>query len=258
MGYWEDRQAATQTALTKKGVAQTEKQLSKYYERSLKNVLGQFETTYYKLLSTIKDGREPTPADLYKLDTYWKMQAELTKELRDLGNLQAVALSESFTEQYINIYNALAMKDGEHFNTIDTRTAQAMINHIWCADGKAWSDRVWDNVELLKERLNDSLIECVVTGKNPEYLKQLLAGEFGVSYSRASSLVRTEMSHIQTQAAQQRYIDSGVQLVEVWADYDERRCDVCGNLHEKKFPINGKMPIPAHPNCRCCILPVVV
>jgi hypothetical protein len=65
------------------------------------------------------------------------------------------------------------------------------------------------------------------------------------------------MAHIQTQAAKQRYSDAGVLEVEVWADYDERRCDVCGKLHKTKHPINGTMPIPAHPRCRCCILPVV-
>lgn len=65
------------------------------------------------------------------------------------------------------------------------------------------------------------------------------------------------MAHIQTEAARERYKASGLDKVEVWADYDERRCDVCGELHKTKHPINGVMPIPAHPNCRCCILPVV-
>mgnify|MGYP003295850755 CR=1 FL=1 len=40
-------------------------------------------------------------------------------------------------------------------------------------------------------------------------------------------------------------------------DADERTCDVCGKLEGKRFPINGKMPVPAHPRCRCCIIPVV-
>jgi SPP1 gp7 family putative phage head morphogenesis protein len=65
------------------------------------------------------------------------------------------------------------------------------------------------------------------------------------------------MAHIQTQAAKQRYADAGLEEVEVWADKDERQCDVCGKLHQKRFPIGGNMPIPAHPRCRCCIIPVV-
>ena len=43
----------------------------------------------------------------------------------------------------------------------------------------------------------------------------------------------------------------------LWADEDERRCEVCGKLHKKRYPVGANIPIPAHPRCRCCIVPVV-
>lgn len=43
----------------------------------------------------------------------------------------------------------------------------------------------------------------------------------------------------------------------MWADKDERRCEKCGKLHQKRYPIGANVPIPAHPNCRCCVVPVV-
>jgi SPP1 gp7 family putative phage head morphogenesis protein len=132
-----------------------------------------------------------------------------------------------------------------------------MLNSIWCADGKSWSDRVWTNTTKLQQALNDNLIDCVVSGRKTTDLKNILQDQFKVSYHRAESIVRTEMAHIQTEAAKQRYKDSGIKEVEVWADYDERRCNVCGKLHETRHPINGVMPVPAHPNCRCTIIPVV-
>ena len=125
------------------------------------------------------------------------------------------------------------------------------------ADGKSWSQRIWENTERLAAELNEGLIHCVATGKKTTELKNILQERFGVSYSRADALVRTEMAHIQTQAAQKRYEDAGVLEVEVWAPKDERQCEVCGELHMKRFPANGPMPIPAHPRCRCCVLPVV-
>ena len=257
MGYWEDRQAATQANLTKRNIAQTQKQLEKYYATTQRRIIGQFQQTYNKLLSTIEEGRAPTPADLYKLDTYWQMQAQLRDELTKLGNKQAEVLSKNFINEYINIYEALAAKDGLYFNTIDTKTAEAMINHIWCADGKNWSSRIWNNTDLLQQALNDNLIECVVAGRKSNDLIKLLEYQFGVSYNRAESLVRTEMAHIQTEAAKQRYLDAGVKEVQIWADEDERRCEVCGKLHEKIYPAGAAVPIPAHPRCRCCIIPVV-
>lgn len=69
--WWADRQAQAQTVLTNKSIKETEKQLAKYYRNSMLKIFGQFEQTYHKLLLTIDEGRDPTPADLYKLDKYW-------------------------------------------------------------------------------------------------------------------------------------------------------------------------------------------
>lgn len=251
--YWIERQ----NAITDKTIEETQEQLVKYYSASQKKIVGQFEQTYNKVLSNIKDGRAPTPADLYKLDSYWKMQAQLKEELTKLGDKQAELLSKKFVEEWQNIYKAFAIKDDLFFSDVDLNIANQMINQIWCADGKSWSERVWENTSRLQQALNDDLIDCVITGKKPTELKQRLMQDFGVSFNRADTLVRTELAHIQTEAARERYKKAGVTEVEVLADKDERRCDLCGSLHEKRFPINGSMPVPAHPRCRCCILPVV-
>lgn len=257
MGYWEERQAKTQAKLTAKTIKETEEQLKKYYRSSMERIIGQFEQTYNKVLLSIEDGREPTPADLYKLDSYWKMQGQLKNELQKLGDKQAALLSKKFMDEWRNIYESMALKDDTHFGQMDMQAAQQMINQVWCADGKSWSQRVWGNTDKLQQSLNDDLIDCLITGKKPTELRKKLQADFNVGYTRADSIVRTEMTHIQTQAARQRYLDYGISEVEVWADEDERRCDVCGKLHLKRFSIYEKMPIPAHPRCRCCIVPVV-
>ena len=257
MGYWEERQARTQAVLTEKKAIETTGQIAKYYAQAQARVIGQFQETYNKILSTIEKGGTPTPADLYKLDSYWKMQAQVAEELRKLGNRQASVMSAKFIEQYENIYLSYGYIDISHYTEIDTQVAETLINQIWCADGLSWSDRIWSNTELLQEELNNNLLDCLITGKSAQDLKILLQDRFNVSYARADALVRTELAHIQTQAARQRYTDAGITKVQVWADKDERRCEVCGDLHEKIFNVGDKMPVPAHPRCRCCIIPVI-
>jgi SPP1 gp7 family putative phage head morphogenesis protein len=210
-----------------------------------------------KIFQRIKEGKEVTPADLYKLDTYWQLQGQLRAELEKLGEKEISLLSKNFAKQFQQIYDSLALPAGEMFGTLDKATVEQMISQIWCADGKSWSQRVWTNTDKLQQALNDNLIHCVTTGSSPAELKHLLQKDFGVSFSRADAVVRTEMAHIQTQAARKRYSDYGIAQVQVWADEDERRCEVCGKLHEKKYSVNDVMPIPAHPRCRCCIIPVV-
>lgn len=256
--YWdEDRIAKAQENITTKSVKETEKQLSKYYATTMEKILGQFDLTYLKIFSSIDEGREPTPADLYKLDTYWQMQGQLREELTKLGDRQSAFLSAQFVKQYQHIYEAMALVDGRHYNQIDTKLAEQMINQIWCADGKGWKSRIWTNTENLLQSLNDGLIECLVAGRKSSDLKKSLQEKFGASYREADTLVRTEMSHIQNQAARQRYEDIGVREMEVWASKDERRCKICGKLHKTRYPIGSTVPIPAHPRCRCTILPVI-
>lgn len=255
--YWQDREAEAMAKITNRSITETEKLLAKSYANTSKKIVEEFAETYEKVLDTLADGRSATPADLYKLDKYWQMSVSVNKELKKLGIYQEQILSKKFLDEFAEIYGAISFNDVKAFSTIDREGMVKAINSVWCADGKTWSNRIWDNVGKLQTTLQDELIHSVITGKKTSDLKQKLQDRFNVSYSQADSLVRTEMAHIQNTAAQQRYMDYGIEKFQVWADYDERRCEHCGKLHEKIYPINAALPIPAHPRCRCSIIPVV-
>lgn len=255
--YWQDRMALAQTALSAKSVKKIDAQLRKYYGTAMKRTIADFESTYNKLLATVEEGRQPTPADLYKLDKYWQAQGQLRRELQKLGDKQVSALSKIFEINFFDVYYSIDIEGLKAFSTISSEGAQHLINEIWVADGKSWSQRIWENTEHLAQTLDEELINCVVAGKKTTELKNILQERFSVSYSRADALVRTELAHVQTQAAKQRYRDYGIQEVQIWADADERRCEVCGELHKKIYPVGAAVPIPAHPRCRCCIVPVI-
>lgn len=260
--YWADRMAAAQNKLTERNRRDIDKQIRKYYQSISKQIIADYEATHNKILATLIDIEEGkrtalTPADLYKLDRYWEMQKQVQGKLTRLGNKQIATLTKWFKTEYWDSYNYFSLEGVKAFSTIDDYAVEQAIKQIWCADGKSWSQRIWENTKALQQTLNDELVNCVVTGKPSGYLKKMLMERFSVSYNRADALVRTELAHIQTQAAQQRYKDYGIQEVEILVDPDERTCDVCGKLHGKKYPVGAKLPIPAHPRCRCCAIPVV-
>lgn len=257
MSYWDKRVAEAQAAISEKTTKQIEKQLRKYYKRAAAQVIDDFERTYNKVLLQKAEGAQVTPALLYKLDAYWKMQGQLRQQLQKLGEKQVSLLTKYFELNFFEVYYSIAIPGVEAFNSIDNKVVEQLINQIWVADGKSWSQRIWDNTELLVETLNEELVHCVVTGKTSSQLKQILQERFSVSYERADALAKTEIAHVQTQAARQRYQDYGISKVQIWADKDERRCDVCGKLHKKIYSINESVPIPAHPRCRCCIIPLI-
>lgn len=200
--YWIERDKKAQEKFTNQSIAATQKQLKKQYRIALQSVITDFEATYDKLLATVGEGKSPTPADLYKLDKYWETQAKLSKILETLGDKSSQSLSRNFQRQYEGIYNIINLPESASaFSTPDLAKAEQIINSIWCADGQSWSQRVWNNTQMLQQELNDKLVECVIAGKKTSQLKQELMSAFDVSYSRASTLVRTEMAHLQTEAA---------------------------------------------------------
>lgn len=255
--YWDNRIAKAQANVYDKNQRDIDKMIRKYYQSLSKQVIADFESVYDKLLATLRDGRQPTPADLYKLSKYWEMQKQLDQRLTRLGRKQIAALTKGFRTQFYGTYNAINLKGLKTFSTIDDNAVMQIINQIWCADGRSWSTRIWNNLNLLKETLNEELIQTVVTGRKTSDLKKKLQERFNVSYHRAEALVRTELANIQSRAAEERYKSYRITQVQFWASPDERTCEVCGKLHKKIYPAGAHVPIPSHVNCRCCIVPVV-
>ena len=257
MNYWAERNKKNQEKIADKTIKSINYQLQKYYGKAMNKVINDFEAVYNKILNTMEDGKEPTPADLYKLDKYWEAQAQMRRELEKLGNKQVKLLSAAFEANFFEVYYGLALPGDEAFNRIDRQVVQQLINGIWVADGKQWSQRIWSNNERLAQTLNDELIHIVTTGKKSTDLKKVLQERFNVSYHRAETLVRTEVAHIQTEAAKKRYEDYGIEYVEVLVDEDDKTCELCKALKGKKFPTTGTPPLPVHPNERCCLVPVI-
>ena len=257
MKYWAKRVANLQEKIQDKTIKSINIQLQKYYGRAAERVIRDFEAVYDKILNQVEDGKEPTPADLYKLDKYWQAQAQMRRELEKLGNKQIKLLSAAFETNFFEVYYGLALPGEAAFNKVDTEVVNQLINGIWVADGKQWSQRVWDNTQRLAQTLNEELVHIVATGKKNTDLKNILQERFDVSYHRAETLVRTEVAHIQTEAAKKRYEDYGIEYVEVLVDPDERTCELCKALIGKKWRASETPPLPVHPNERCCLVPVI-
>ena len=269
--YWEKRMLDAQKKWTDKDIDAINKQLLHYFRVASSSIIKEFEAVYDKVLAQAEEGKPITPADLYKLDRYYQMNAQLEKVLQNLGDKTSELLEKKFEQEYKHIYSSLATdEDGKTikasisdkaFSTIADESAKQVANQIWCSDGKSWSQRIWKNLNNLQQTLNDGLIECVVTGKKTSELKKRLMERFNVTYNQAENLVRTEMAHIETQAALDRYKSSGTQKIRIIVDPDERTCDVCAKWDDKIVNISeahtSKNCPPFHPRCRCAIAAVV-
>lgn len=266
--YWAERQENELNKISTKTESEINKQLDKYYSSVMRKVFEDFEATYNKLITTIGSGNPITVADLYKLDRYWKLQARLKQLCEQLGNKEVELLSKKFEEQWDEVYKKSALPSDEAFIVPSESNAKQMINSVWCADGKTWSQRVWGNVSLLQETLNEQLIHVVVTGRSTRDLRKLLQERFDVSRSQANMLINTEVNHIQTASAAKRYEDAGLKQYMILGR-EEGSCIRgkkggkvdCHKMDGKIFDYTdmkvGTNAPPFHPNCRCRIKPVI-
>ena len=264
--YWANRQENELNKVSSLTEKTINSQLDKYYFSLMKQVMADFEATYDKIMS-VGVGNPVTVADLYKLDKYWQMQARLKELCEKLGNKEVELFSKNFEKQLDEIYQKAALPSDEAFVIPSESNAKQMINTIWCADGKTWSQRVWGNLQLLQETLNEQLIHIVVTGRTTRDLRIALMERFNVSRKQANMLIRTEIDHIQTASAAKRYQDSGLTRYQILGR-EEGSCTRgrkgsidCHEMDGKIFTYAemkvGTNAPPFHPNCRCRIKPVI-
>ena len=114
----------------------------------------------------------------------------------------------------------------------------------------------------LTEEVSKNIQRVISDGmikEQPLYkIVQELDGTFDLGESRARTIARTEIMTAVNQGAIDEYKAAGVEELEWLAALDEQMCDVCGDLHGKKWPAGSEPECPAHPNCRCCLVPVIL
>jgi SPP1 gp7 family putative phage head morphogenesis protein len=135
----------------------------------------------------------------------------------------------------------------------------------------------------MAETIRRELTRGLAAGENPRKMARRLNKEIGdVTRTRLETLARTEVIHSHTTATLDRFERAGAETVQhgEWADADDSRvCPICSFLDGNEYSISefrtetfefepsegepdhlaGTYPLapPAHPNCRCTILPVI-
>ena len=143
--------------------------------------------------------------------------------------------------------------------------AKAVIDSVWCADGKHWSERIYQHKEQLQQALQKGLMDCVARGANVDKLALTIKEQAKVSWHNAQRIARTELANIQIQSNLAGYKDAGFEYYQFWSMEDDKTCKGdethCEELRGKIFRIDEAVPgvnlPPIHPNCRCTIIPIV-
>jgi len=170
----------------------------------------------------------------------------------------------------------------------DTRDAEAIIQlPVARRQLRQLYLRTYENLDGITEDMattvRQELAGGLDAGENPRQMATRLSDEIeAVTNSRLRTLARTEVIHSHTEATLDRYERAGADTVRhgEWADADDSRvCPICSSLDGEEHSISKfrtgtfsfepsgdepdhlageyRLAPPAHPNCRCTILPVI-
>lgn len=190
-------------------------------------------------------------SDVFKYQQYYTLLNSLQENLLATGNKEISILEKSMRDLYIT--NTQLVADEISFNIpVDEEKIIKAIRSQWVGDGKIYSDRIWGNNSVLRERIQSGLIDALIRGDSVDKVAGMLERDFDVSYRNAQRLVRTELSYIQNKSAADGYEEAGYTYYEFSNVGDDDVCDgLCEELNGKIFPFSEATPgenfPPIHP-----------
>lgn len=119
--------------------------------------------------------------------------------------------------------------------------------------------------ETTKELIRTTIAEGISSGATADEIASSLRSSYAFSAERAQTIAETEIARANSYGALDGYnkaIEAGVTVMKTWLRLEDA-CPVCQANEEageigidEAFP-SGDLAPPAHPNCRCVIVPKV-
>jgi SPP1 gp7 family putative phage head morphogenesis protein len=152
---------------------------------------------------------------------------------------------------------------GWEIGQIDERKLQKVISKPWAADGKTFSDRVWQSKTTMVNELHQQMTRTIIQGKAPdEAIKSMtkyLQNKTKNAKYNAGRLVMTEQAFISSVAQKDAFNDLDVEEFEIVATLDSHTSDICREMDGKHFPMKDFQPgvtaPPFHVWCRSTTVP---
>lgn len=251
--YWEKR-IAQGTWNTYNSLEEKNRTLLEFYVDASKSVK---EELYALAEKYSKDGALSL-SEMHKQNRLTELNKKYEKIAKELGEQIQETSEKNMQDGFQEVYkNTAAGIDsiGVDFAMPNKKLMEKLLNEPWRGD--SFSGRLWKNQKKLAVGLNDILLTGLQQGKTTTEIAVNLHNLMGNSFNECHRLVRTETMHYLNHATLQRYKDTDVQYVRIWAAVDERTCNICGvgGYHDKVYPIEKAPILPFHPNCRCTYLP---
>lgn len=196
-----------------------------------------------------------------KLRTQQSLEVAFGNELDSLDGMVKRLYQSGYYHTCFEVQKGFNI--GWEIGQIDERKLQKVISKPWAADGKTFSDRVWQSKTTMVNELHQQMIRTIIQGKAPdEAIKSMtkyLQNKTKNAKYNAGRLVMTEQAFISSAAQKDAFNDLDVEEFEIVATLDSHTSDICREMDGKHFPMKDFQPgvtaPPFHVWCRSTTVP---
>lgn len=228
--------------------------VQEYIEHCKENKINQM---WVKQLENASAKYHISRLEALKIRTQQAAELAFGNEVDCIDNMAAKVFTNSYYHQMYEVQKGFNV--GWDIGTIDNKKLNKIITKPWTADGKNFSDRIWQSKQQLITELHNELTRNCILGEAPDRLINSIAKKFDVAKSQASRLVMTEQAYFHSAAQKEAYNDLDVEEYQIVATLDNRTSAICQSLDLKHFPMSeykeGSTAPPFHPHCRSVTVP---
>ncbi len=192
-----------------------------------------------------------------KLRTQHAAEVAFGNELDEVDAMARKVFGEAYHHSIYEVQKGFNL--GWEIGQIDERKLEKLISKPWAADGKHFSERIWEQRTQLVNEVHNQLTRTCVLGKAPDDAIKAISKKFGVTKNQAGRLVMTEQAYFHSVAQKEAFNDLDVEEFEIVATLDSTTSKICQEMDGKHFPMKdyeaGVTAPPFHPWCRSVTVP---
>lgn len=229
------------------------------FKRNQDDILGKIGKIYLKYLSD--EGLKISDYQRYTILN--ELEKQLRESMEVLSDKHISITRDILSNVYQDIYYQSAflidkgIKATTNFALLRPEMIKAAIERP--IKGKDFSTSIWKNTDNLSKRVISDVEKALIQGASPEKLARGIKNDYGVTAYESKRLMNTEVAKSVMYAQDDVYQESGVVQEVLWdATLEDSTCEDCADLDGQTFDKHDHPDCPYHPNCRCCIIPIVV
>ena len=161
------------------------------------------------------------------------------------------AAHDSFNRTVFDIQQGFGL--GYSFNQLSSGQIEEVLKQKW--SGRHYSKRVWDNTEVLADRVKSVIKQNMITGRSWRRSLDEVTDivKSGGLYS-AKRLLQTETAYVANEMEAEAYEDADIEEYEFIATLDGRTSVICQEHDGKIYKLKNRKPgvnyPPLHAHCR--------